>query len=159
MKKNGITFLKKHVNTKKSIIFKKFGEEINNPLNRNMKRQLLQKILNICLFPQYLMFLSQQILSKKMMWSKFFWEYLSLVGNGDSFALVCGEHVIKTFDHEFLFFIIIPFMKEFFTKCFARHGGENQKNVCIANACKLSFYQFHGHLLPNDALHAAITMS
>jgi hypothetical protein len=43
MKTNGITFLKKNVNTKHSIIYKKFGEEINNPLNRNIKRQLAKK--------------------------------------------------------------------------------------------------------------------
>jgi hypothetical protein len=160
MKTNGITFLKKHVNTKHSIIYKKFGEEINNPLNRNMKRQLAKKILNTCLVPQYLMFLSQQILSKRMMRSKKYFGMTFIFGNGDSFALtVCGEHVIKTFDHAFLFFITIPFMKEFFIKCFARQGGENQTNVCIVNACKLSFYQFHRHWLPNDALHTVITMS
>jgi len=50
-------------------------------------------------------------------------------------------------------------MNIFFTEFFARHGGEKKRNVCIANACKLSFYQCHGHWLPNDALHATITMS
>jgi hypothetical protein len=106
------------------------------------------------------MFLSQQILSKRMMRTKKCFEISFTFGNGDSFALpICGEHVIKTFDHAFLFFITIPFMKGFFTECFARHGGENQRNVYIANACKLSFYSFHGHWLPNDALHAIITMS
>jgi hypothetical protein len=72
-------------------------------------------------------------------------------GNGESFALtICGEHVIKTFDHAFLFFITITFMNIFFTECFARHGGEKKRKVCIANACKLSFYQFHGHWLLNN---------
>ncbi len=103
-----------------------------------MKRQLAKKILNICLVPQYLMFLFQQILSKRMMWSKKCFGISFTFGNGKSFALtICGKHVIKTFDHAFLFFITIPFMKEFFIECFVRHGGENQTNVYIVNACKL----------------------
>jgi hypothetical protein len=79
-----------------------------------MKRQLAKKILNTCLVPQYLMLLSQQILSKRMMWSKKCFGISFTFGNGESFALiVCGEHVIKTFDHAFLFFITIPFMNLF----------------------------------------------
>jgi hypothetical protein len=78
-------------------------EEINNPLNRNKKRQLAKKILNICLVPQYLMFLSQEILSKRMIGISF------TFGNGESFALtICGEHVIKTFIMFFKFSLQLP---------------------------------------------------
>jgi hypothetical protein len=97
------------VNTKHSIIYKKIGEEINNPFNRNMKRQLAKKILYTCLVLQYLMFLSQQTFSKSMMWSEKCFGISFTFGNGESFTLtVCGEHVIKTFDHAFYFLLQFP---------------------------------------------------
>ncbi len=61
---NGITTLKKHVNTNDSIIAKMFEEEINNLMRGEVEKQLAKKI-QIHLTMQLLIFLLPKNLSKR----------------------------------------------------------------------------------------------
>jgi hypothetical protein len=54
-KKHEIIPLKKHVNVEHSAIYKKFEDEINNPLNGSVNKQPIRKY-QMCLVFQYLTF-------------------------------------------------------------------------------------------------------
>jgi hypothetical protein len=67
---NGITTLRNNVLLDHLKITKMFKKEVNNPIKEELERQLTQKKDLICLMSQFLTFLLQEILSKRMMCNK-----------------------------------------------------------------------------------------
>ncbi len=109
-KTNGITFLKKHVDAKHTVIAKMFQKEINFLLKGRKERQLAKKRAimfsgsNSKFFPLKNSFKKEDVSSKKIFRRLGSFDYQEQFTN-----LVCGEHVVEKFNFVFVSKIKFPF--------------------------------------------------